>query len=152
MTQSNLKSFVLPKIDAPPGKDWPNSGFYINTYQRTSDLMQTGDMGGFLETLPQCSLVPGRQGALDVVSIDTTRYANIGVIRTLVDKGLVDAQTLFVMENDSWRTRSMGHADELAFVSSAFTIKDVRRYRSETRAPARHGSGACARVLVRVHP
>ena len=126
MTQNNLDNMVLPYIDAPAGENFPGLEFYQRVYQKTTEMMKDGKMGQFIVTRPTC----GSGGVADFVSIDTTRHTFAAILQTLVDKKMVDMNTVFVMENDFW-TKSDGTQDTaLKMVSRFFKILDVNEYAS----------------------
>lgn len=126
MTQNNLDNMVLPYIDAPTGQSFPGLEFYQGVYQKTTHMMKDGKIGRFLVTRPTCA----RNGVADFVSIDTTRYTFAAILQTLVDKKMVDMNTVFVMENDYW-IKSDGTRDTaLEMVSRFFGILDVQHYAS----------------------
>ena len=125
MTERNLENMVLPNIDAPPGRVFPGRQFYEGVYRGTRGMMQSGKMGSFLSSVPACG-----RGVLDFVSIDTTRHTFAGILQTLVDKGAVDRQTVYVMENDFW-SKSNGERDTAAgMISRFFNVVDLVEHRS----------------------
>jgi hypothetical protein len=125
MTEQNLDTMVLPYIDAPPGKVFPGREFYEGLYRGTKGQMQRGEMGSFLGQVPQCG-----RGVLDFVSIDTTRHTFVGILQSLVDKGAVDEQTVYAMENDFWTKGNGGRDTAATMVSRFFEVKALMQYPS----------------------
>lgn len=126
MTEENLRNWVLPLIDAIPGQTYPGKNFYEATYRNTRHLMREGKMGGFFSTLPPCARQAGRR--LDLVSIDTTRHTNVGVLQTLLSHRVVDEHTVFVMENDIWNSAQRTSLTAAAFVARHAALRDVVEY------------------------
>jgi hypothetical protein len=125
MTDKNLETMVLPYIDAPPGKVFPGREFYEGVYRGTKGQMQRGEMGSFLGQVPECG-----RGVLDFVSIDTTRHTFAGILQSLVDKGAVDEQTVYVMENDFWTKGNGGRDTAATMISRFFEVRDLVEHRS----------------------
>ena len=84
ITEENIRKYVLPAIDAPDGDDFHGRGFYERLYANAKR--------DFFHTSPVC-------GPVDLVLIDSTRYAHSGIIATLRN-GLVHDDTVYVVEDD----------------------------------------------------
>ena len=126
MTEENLKHWVLPLIDAIPGHGFPGKQFYEATYRNTRHLMREGKMGGFFSTIPPCARQAGRR--MDLVSIDTTRHTNVGVLQTLLLHRAVDEHSVFVMESDYWNSAQRTVLTAAAFVARHVALRDVVEY------------------------
>jgi hypothetical protein len=98
LTEDDLENYVIPFIEGPEQAAWPGRGFYRNFYGATSAQLASGTLGGWLKTKP-CEP--------DLVLIDSTRFAHLGILATLFHSANVgvDNSTVFIVENDFWEDR-----------------------------------------------
>jgi hypothetical protein len=95
LTEDDLEDYILPFVEGPVQDGWPGREFYSKFYEATSAQVEANTLGGWLKTKP-CRP--------QMVLIDSTRFAHLGVMATLFHTAGVgvDNRTVFVVENDFW--------------------------------------------------
>jgi len=95
LTEDDLEDYILPFVEGPVQNTWPGREFYNKFYEATSAQVEANTLGGWLKTKP-CRP--------QMVLIDSTRFAHLGVMATLFHTAGVgvDNRTVFVVENDFW--------------------------------------------------
>ena len=107
MSERNLQNYVLPSIEGPDGgSECCSRQHYEEKYSKTKLLIQQQVMGAWMTTLPECRP--------QLVLIDSTRFAQVGILATILMANVTDAATGFLIENDSW---SAGQRDELKILA-----------------------------------
>ena len=92
-----VDEFIIGNIEGPNSTEFPGKPYYQEFY---SHLARELD-GGF-RTKPSC-------GTLDLVLIDSTRFAHAGIVQTLLQTpNLTTRDTVFVVENDFWSDPAAG--------------------------------------------
>jgi len=114
MSEQNLEMFVYPHIQGPDTDVWPGKHFYRKLYNGTSAQIAKGEMGAYVRSFPEC--------VLDFVLIDSTRYAHLGIIKTIMERqGLTDSETVWLIENDFWD----GGGDERQILDKALSLEFI---------------------------
>lgn len=95
LTEDDLEDYILPFVEGPVQDTWPGREFYSKFYEATSAQVEANTLGGWLKTKP-CRP--------QMVLIDSTRFAHLGVMATLFHSAGVGVgnRTVFVVENDFW--------------------------------------------------
>lgn len=124
ITDNNIDKYVIPVIEGPEGGEFPGTGFYKKLYGATRDNVNRGELGGFFKTKPMC-------GVMDIVLIDSTRYAHAGIIATLLssqsDNGqhLIQPDTVFILENDFWPGSHSSDGNERRILERYWILRNV---------------------------
>lgn len=105
LTQDDLEEWVLPYIEGPLQDKYPGKDFYQRFYEATTSQIEAGSLGGWFKTA-LCRP--------HIVLIDSTRFAQIGILATVFRKtnSGVDNRTVFVIENDFWEDPVRGELNK----------------------------------------
>ena len=95
-----LDEFIIRNIEGPNSTEFPGKQYYQEFYSHLAQKIEVN--GAFFHTKPAC-------GKLDLILIDSTRFAHAGIVQTILQtQNLTTQDTVFVVENDFWSVPATG--------------------------------------------
>ena len=110
-----IDQFIIKKIEGPDTPTFPGKQFYEQFYSN----LKSNTHNAFFQTKPECKL--------DLVLIDSTRFAHAGIIQTILQSNLTTPTTVFIVEDDFWAD----NGSELQVVQQFWRLVEVERAHPE---------------------